>query len=252
MKKMIMLGCIMLAVLAAVTGSVAFFTDSVESANNVITAGNIDIMQHEYERVQENGMFTGAVQAYTQEKDIYPCMITANSSRREITVDGAAVQMYDETVPGFVDKIVNAENVGRNIAYVRIFVAIPAQGGEAWLHMDKNPDVNWVWSDFVIENQLINGQAYDLHMATYEKQLQPGEFTSPAILGFYLDGEVDHDKGHLTYQGDSVFDMQQELSILVCTEASQAIVFADAADGLNTTFGEFEKGHHPWGEESAH
>ena len=246
MKKFLMLCSLLLVAAALVTGSIAFFTDSVESAENVIASGNIDIRQHEYERVEKNGAYTGQVQPYTQDKGIYPSMIDGGAARKAITVDGVTVDMYDETVPGFVDKIVNVENTGRNIAYVRTFVAIPAQQGEDWLHMDKNPDANWQWSAAIIENQQINGLSYDIHMATYLQQLQPGQITSPVILGFHLDGGVDHKNDHLTYQGKPVFDMKNDLSILVYTEASQAIVFDDAHDGLNTSFGVFENGHHPW------
>jgi len=239
--------CSVLAVaVTLISGSVAFFTDSVESSENVIASGNIDIRQHEYERVVENGVYTGLVQPYAQDKGIYPSMIDGGAARKAITVDGVTVNMYDETVPGFVDKIVNVENTGRNVAYVRIFVAIPAQQGASWLHMDKNPDANWQWSTEVIKNQQINGLPYDIYMATYLQQLQPGQITSPAILGFYLDGGVDHKNDYLTYQDQLVFDMNNELSILVYSEASQAIVFDDAHDGLNTSFGIFENGHHPW------
>lgn len=247
MKKYIMICCVALVAAAMVTGSIAYFTDSVET-KNVIASGNIDIRQHEYERKMQDGAYTDQLQPYTQAKEIFPCGLTAESPRGNILVDGHEVAMYDGTVPGFIDKIVNVENTGKNLAYVRTFVAVPAQNGEEWLHMDKSADANWVWSDQVIADQEIDGLLYDIHMATYQKQLNPGDVTSPAILGFYLDGGVGNKDAKLTFNGKTVLDTQKPLTILVFSEGSQAHsdIFPDSDTALNTTFGQFEMGHHPW------
>jgi len=77
MKKYAVLVCIIAVALALVTGSIAYFTDTVESNDNVIAAGNLDILLHEAERKTDaDGKFTGELQPYSQDKPIYPSTIS--------------------------------------------------------------------------------------------------------------------------------------------------------------------------------
>lgn len=256
MKRALVLCLAIIVSLIAVTGSIAFFTDSIDTSN-VVASGNLHILQHEYERVKDaNGNYTGELQEYTQNQILYPC-VNLTESYEEVTVDNHTVLMYDETVRNFVDKIVVAENTGKNVAYVRTFVAVPAYknaAGESvqWLHLDCNTDADdgWLWCTSPIPSQTIDNAIYDIYYATNTIQLNPGETTAPSLLGFYLDPKVNHNGTNYIF-GDTLLGTSDGMTILVATTASQAIVFeADstrtaAEVAQDTTFGSPEN-NHPW------
>lgn len=261
MKKAFVLCLVLIASMITVTGSIAYFTDSIET-RNIVESGNLHILQHEYERVKQSGSYTSTLRDYTQEQLIYPC-VNPNGEREEVTVGEYTVSMYNESVGNFVDKIVVVENAGKNIAYVRTYVAVPAYADAngdhvEWLHLDKNETDGWVWCNEPIEDQLIDGINYDIWYATNTNQLHPGKTTAPSLLGFYLDPLVNHNGTNYTYR-DVQLCTEENLTILVATEASQAIVFeavtADsgevikaAADvALDTTYGAAPgNNRHPW------
>ena len=89
MKRFLVLCVAVIACYAAVTGSIAYFTDSVETTNR-LASGNLHVVQHEYERVtNDNGM---TVQAFTQAKQLYPAVGSANKNV-DITVSGHTVKI---------------------------------------------------------------------------------------------------------------------------------------------------------------
>lgn len=248
MKRALVLCLAIIVSLIAVTGSIAYFTDSI-STSNVVASGNLHILQHEYERADD-----GTLREYTQNQLLYPCVNLPgdpSASREDVTVDTHTVRMYDETVRNFVDKIVVAENTGKNIAYVRTFVAVPAYyrgvGEEResvpWLHLDCNTGNGWLWSKEPIKEQKIDGHYYDIYYATNTNQLNPGETTAPSLLGFYLDPKVNHNGTNYIFE-DTLLGSGDHMTILVATEASQAIVFKDAYEAMESTFP--GSSHHPW------
>lgn len=245
MKRALVLCLAIIVSLIAVTGSIAYFTDSIDTSN-VVASGNLHILQHEYERAKDAaGNVT--LQEYTQDQTLYPCVMGA-ATREEVAVGDYKVLMYDATVSNFVDKIVVAENTGKNISYVRTFVAVPAYKNSAdesvkWLHLDTNSSDGWVWCDTPIAGQLIDGTSYDIYYATNTNQLNPGETTAPSLLGFYLDPKVNHNGTNYIY-GDTLLGTSDDMTILVATEASQAIVFKDAYEAMESTFP--GSSHHPW------
>lgn len=261
MKRALVLCLAIIVSLIAVTGSIAYFTDSIDTSN-VVASGNLHILQHEYERAKDAaGNVT--LQEYTQDQTLYPCVMGA-ATREEVAVGDYKVLMYDATVSNFVDKIVVAENTGKNISYVRTFVAVPAYKNSAdesvkWLHLDTNSSDGWVWCDTPIAGQLIDGASYDIYYATNTNQLNPGETTAPSLLGFYLDPKVNHNGTNYIY-GDTLLGTSDDMTILVATTASQAIVFEPVLDptdpsvvvksaadvAQDATFGAPEDGCHPW------
>lgn len=249
MKKFLILCFTAVILLAAVTGSIAYFTDSVVSEENVIASGSIDVLQHEYERVK-NADGTYTLRAFTQKQNLYPCVKGAEN-RVLVQVGNATVQMYDESVQNFIDKIVTVENSGKNVAYVRTFVAVPALAdGINWLHLDCNT-TDWTWQHEVLTNVHIDNLIYDIHVATHNQPLTAGAVTSPSLLGFYMDSRVSNDNDHLVYidQNNVKHDLgnNPSLTILVATEASQSYPFDNAAQALDITFGSVTADqHHPW------
>lgn len=258
MKKIAIVCCMLLVAAALVTGSIAFFTDSVESNQNVVAAGTLDIEQHEYEDVNRE---TAALTAWDEEGShpVYPSSIRAEDMDEEderilLEINEADVKLFDKHVPGFVDKVVNVENVGTLIAYVRTFIAVPVCVTEdaqyEWLHLDLNRE-GWEWSaPFTAK---IGEKDHMIYEGIYTAQLLPGKFTTPSLLGFYMNGSVGNDGSILVYKAADgkkypLMDMAKEkLEILVKSEASQAIVFDNSVHALTVTFeGEGIENYHPW------
>lgn len=253
MKKYLMLALTAVILLTAVSGSIAFFTDSI-STTNVIASGNLDIQQHEYER-KKNADGTYTLQTYTQKQMVYP-VVQSSTERVGVTVNGTEVQMFGAGMRNFVDKIVTVDNVGSLPVYVRTYVAVPTKGGSEWIHLDQNTG-GWTWSTETIKDVEIGGETYNIHFATYAKPLMSGETTPPSLLGFYLDSQFTNKGGSYYYDGVNL-GADPELTILVASEATQAIgykgdedplnkVFTDANHALNTVFEpKNSTPHHPW------
>ncbi len=285
MKKVLIL-CVCLALgFVAASGTVAYFTDTVESNQNVIEAGTVDVSQHEFERVRdEQGKFeceTDANGALTDQlklapftdKAMYPTMAPAVDDPASGTVSqwktynilDTAVVMPDETFPGLVDKIVTVTNEGSLHAYVRTYIAIPTQWFEngtelvniPWLELVYNKQ-GWAW-DFVAKRQTIEHEGvsaeYDVYMLTYETPVLPKEQTPPSLLGIYMCGNVNGDaNGYYVVSPDGVrYDIgtTSQLKVLVtsvATQGNQEIMGMDASAALDMVFkpAEGETVFHPW------
>lgn len=256
MKRAIVLCLALIVSLFAVTGSIAYFTDNI-TTTNVVEAGNLHILQHEYERDSSGGL-----RDYTQKQAIYPAVQKTSGATETVTVDGKEYVTNHDAMNGFVDKIVVAENGGTLDAYVRTFVAVPAYKGAdnqsvTWIHLDKNVynketnPTGWVWSTSPFQAD-IGGVTYDVWYATSETLLEPGDQSSPSLLGYYLDSHVNHNGANYTLNGTNL-GADSSLTILVATEAAQAIPTGigdtsrlGAVESLNTTYGQPGVERHPW------
>ena len=276
MKKVLILCVLMALGFVAATGTLAYFTDTVEANQNVIEAGNVDVTQHEYERVREaDGTYAAEpVLAEFASKPMYPAMdpaegdaVTGEGSQwKEYTILGSAVKMPDETYMGLVDKIVTVTNEGSLAAYVRTYVAIPTQtfgsGAETvsipWLKLLCNEE-GWTWGGCIAARQTIviddvSGE-YDIYMLTYDAPLLPGAQTTPGLLGLYMCGNVDVDEtGYYVTDGNGsrhTIGMANEVKVLVATTATQGnqdIMGTDASAALDMVFkpAEGADAYHPW------
>ena len=124
MKKKILSLCLVAALIAvAVVGStLAYFTDT-DEAVNVFTMGNVDILLKE-----DNGDETKLGSEYAEDA-AYRTWLTKQFLQPSITIE----------------KDVWVENVGRNDAYVRVGVLIPADL-EPMLEMGWVNDNVWAYS----------------------------------------------------------------------------------------------------------
>ncbi|MBQ4575146.1 MAG: hypothetical protein IJA85_08075 [Clostridia bacterium] len=106
-KKIIILAiCAALAAIAVIGSTMAYYTDSVASAGNVIKAGNVD------------------VKLIVSDQDITPngTQVTDNTYDESTQVKKANITI----LPGFkLDEYAYIENTGTNDAYVRLRVLIP-------------------------------------------------------------------------------------------------------------------------------
>lgn len=275
MKKSVVLSLAIIMCLVAVTGSIAYFTDSI-TAQGQIESGNLDIEQYEFERIKdENGSYTTALREYVQHQVLYPCMLPAdlndNPHRTEPTEFSYTAEststipeltftaaLRDDSIRGFVDKIVVVKNEGSLNNYVRTFVAIPTSFDQAVV-LDWNT-AYWTLTAAALEDVItaekhqINQVPYTIYCATYKKALTPGEVAPPSLLGYYLKPEVDRNStGYIlkTDAGTARLGTEKELKILVATEAAQVIPTGIEHEMHDTPEAAMAKtyptaGHHPW------
>lgn len=278
MKKVLVL-CLAAALLVTVviTGSVAYFTDTVTTAKNVLAAGNLDIVQYEWERTAkgENDVYGSKV--FTQEQNFLPGVSSTASSTEEVSLsvllDGKTevttlpvFTMNHQNIENYIDKIVCAENRGSLPVYVRCYVAVPTYYGAndqriAWIHPDFNTADGWTiktqagTADNIIRNQVIDGVTYDIYVATLTHPLSSKDvpvptgvddvnystISAPSLMGFYMDSKVSNEGGHYIYlDGASKTPLwevgKSDLSILVCTAASQSRVFDNVWEAMEATY----------------
>lgn len=96
---------LVLVVVLTVAGTVAYLTDE-DSTVNVMVLGEINIEQHEQDRYGKT---------FVQGQTLLPLVGSASVKDENGYVAAS----------NYIDKIVTVENIGKNAAYVRTFVAIP-------------------------------------------------------------------------------------------------------------------------------
>ena len=252
MKRFLVLCIAVVACYAAVTGSIAYFTDSVETTNRV-ASGNLHVVQHEYERVKDANGYTDKLKAFTQEKPLYPA-VGAESKSMDVAVNGQAVKL-ENGIRNYVDKIVTAENKGSLNMFVRTYIAVPsfAEGvaTEPWIKLDVNEqmygDDRWTpLGDAFLDHVSIDGHYYDIYKTTYSGLIEPNGITPPSLLGFYMDSHVTNDGDGLIFkQDEKTYDLGNgnNMKILVATVASQATVFNSVDEAMAATY---PQDYHPW------
>ncbi len=220
MKKALLICAVVITLLAAVSGTIAYFTDTVEGYGQA-ASGELSILQHEYDVYDAAN--PAACTPYTQGQMIYP---------------GVSV-----------NKVVTVENIGKNVAYVRTFIAVPTAGegmSLAELSVNEAENNGWVWNDAPIPDELIDNVLYDIYVATYTTPLDPSETTAPSLMGYTVSPKVSQDGTEYVWRDGSTLiplGTSESFNILVATEASQAIVFENADEAMLETFG---NNHHPW------
>lgn len=266
--------CTSMLATAVVGGTLAYFTD-VDKDDNVFQMGNVKIEQNEYERIPEAD---GELQVFTQNKNVLPA-VHKNLTKGPLSVNG-----YDFNIRSlegnYVDKIVNVKNTGNNQAYVRTVIAVPNMNGfddgaDAsenplhWNYLDATDfgKTGWDWNGSndaeattqkcYAKDVVINGASYDLYVATYNAPLAANTYTSPSMVGFYLDDGVDCDQdGYFQMVGNYRRDLNPwmkpdadgkvTLKFLVFSQACQVEGFADAWEALDASFGVIDQNNNPW------
>lgn len=261
MKRFLVLCIAVVACYAAVTGSIAYFTDSVETTNRV-ASGNLHVVQHEYERVKNNDGYTATLKAFTQEKPLYPAVKGDPVTKESVTHASIGTVSMPTNIRNYVDKIVTAENKGSLNMFVRTYIAVPSFSAsddtapEKWIHLDVNKSADgWKFENDeapIIYNALIDDHAYDIYMVTYQQLVQPNTTTPPSLLGFYMDSHVTNDGDGLIFkQDEKTYDLGNgnNMKILVATVASQAAVFNSVDEAMAATYPQDKDGkevYHPW------
>ncbi len=206
MKKKIMALCLVavLAVTAIAGATLAYFTDT-DAAKNVMTTGNVKIVQNEQERPIDANKQAIAnateLQDFTQEKPLYPAVFF-NGDRTVKAPDPSSIgsagaptwdlaeiaavsgtegkyskKLLDECVANEVDKIVTVTNKGSRPVYVRtVFLMENANvEGTSYQLSDyvlkywtDNGNQNSGWYNKLSDGKLVSGNLVKLDLIELE------------------------------------------------------------------------------------
>ena len=224
MRKSFVLCLAIIMSLFAVTGSIAYFTDSI-TVQGEVKSGNLDIEQFEYMRAKDS-LDKDSLVAWT-DQNIYPAVKKDNATTETVTVDNVPYEINKDQMNGFIDKIVVVKNNGSLPTYVRTFVAVPTSFADA-IVLDWNTQGGWSAVSEPIPAKItdaanqINNVDYNIYYVTNENPVASGASAPPSLLGFYLNSQVNHD-GTNYILGDTKLGTDNELKILVATQAAQVI-----------------------------
>ncbi len=254
MKKFLLSALALVAVAAlAITGTIAYLTWE-DSDVNVMTVGNVEIAQHEYERVVDadgtyktdtiDGVTSYVLKDFTQGKDLLPATESTNNGAgpwddtivRMTQVDSyGSMQVF--TSKNAQDKFVTVENAGKTDAYVRTLAAFEIGSTDGSLIGISNHKA-WNFNYVGVIN--VDGNNYDLVEFIYrglaegehgDGILPAGDTTYPSLCQVYLNAKAtNEDMEKLDGNGNGALD------ILVVSQAVQAQGFDDAKTALNTAF----------------
>lgn len=271
MKKstLIMVLSLVLSLALAAGGTLAYLTDE-DGDINVMTVGNVQIVQNEQQRVDQ-GEENSALEEFEQNKNMMP-IVDKGMKKIPQNVNGWDITMRDEdTYRNYVDKIVTVTNTGNSDAYVRTLLAFPTKGYDSnelafdeWLHWnyvsdtDTTPNNGWMWGteengveypnntkDWnAFYNVEINGEEYTVYIATNEDVLAAKKTTAPTLVGMFLDAAVDNElkeDGTINYyvtKNGTKFDLGDisKLEILTLSQAVQADGFDTAWEAFDAAF----------------
>lgn len=221
-RKILLLAvAVSLAAVLVAGSTLAYFTDT-DAAKNVLTAGNVSIVQNETDR---------SGRAYEGEHALYPVTGTDVENTRY-----GELRLAEQN---YVDKIVTVTNDGRGDAYVRTLFAFQLLETSDGLvspfdmlyiaHTEGMEGKGIEWINTPVE---LDGRTYRVGVFYYgeDSHLAPGETTEPSLLQVALDSSVTNAEAALF----------TDYNILVVTQASQTPGFTDAKTALDTAFGAVE------------
>ena len=258
-RSLLMAASLVLALLVATTGTLAFLQDTATDVN-VMTLGSVTIEQHEYERVvNADGSYktdtiddvtSYVLQGFTQNKPLVPIVGDPNEpgdSPLYAGWDDTTVRMTQVDSYGGMDvfagknaqdKFVTVENTGASPAYVRSIIAIEiGNETEDLVGMSYHS----TWTRNVIGEVEANGTKYNVFEFIYEgapgvrheNGILPGHDTTyPSLSQVYI-------KSVATNEDLVAIDGNKNgwLDIIVISQAIQADGFENAKTALDTGFG---------------
>ncbi len=253
MKKKILTLTLCVAMLAtvAISGTLAYFTDT-DKEDNVFTTAKINIELNEQQRdIDENGNKTTTLEEFKDDKVLYPIVGSAQGDSDSIGLP---------TAENYVDKIITIKNLDDSTnAYVRLYIAIPTaldnvgNAGQNILHFNfgnnfetgnykKDDYANWGNETPLTQNCNIDGINYNIYYRDYNKVMAKNTETgSAAYVGFYLDDDVDYDNEnkYYTINGTEIkYDFTKGVKIPVFAVGVQSAGFDNAAEAVTAAFGE--------------
>lgn len=234
-RKLILILSLLVSIAMVTTGTLAYLSDT-DADVNVMTLGNVHIVQNE----QEWNAGKTALQAFTNDKPIYP-YVGEQGWENTTDEDGAYRRL---TMANVVDKYVSVTNTGNSDAFVRTIIAVEmgeyadlAEYIDNIIGLSTNavdgdefsfPET-WSWSDPIVAE--INNSNYMVLTATLETALAPWETTIPSLLQVYMNKDCGNTETAKVDGNDN-----DKLDILVLSQAVQTAGFATAAQALDAAF----------------
>lgn len=261
-RKLLLIVSLVLALTMSLGGTLAYLQDS-DVDVNVMTLGNVQIEQHEYQRVEKDGKYeTGTIdektsyvlEAFEQNKPLLPIVGDPSLPGNDPGYagwDSTPVRMSQVDSYGgmdvfagknAVDKFVTVENTGKTDAYVRTIVAVEVGSTDGSL---VGTSYHGAWTKNEIGKVTINGNGYIVFEYIYagaqlsdgsyrhEKGILPaGDTTYPNLAQVYLKHYANNDD-MVAIDGNK----NGTLDILVLSQAIQADGWDDANTALEAGFG---------------
>lgn len=272
-KKVLSMGSAYVLVASLAIGATIAYLSDTDSDVNVMTVGNVDIEQLEYERVvdedgnwistekeDEYGYKPDDIQEFTQNKPALPAVYqdgtikwddrngsqaaSGEGSHQQSWGEAGAPgsnQLFDDSVKNVIDKFVFVMNDGKTDAYYRTVIAVESpENNTAEIHLNRNGNSRFIWDNEGKPIGYINvkGSRYALYVATYNEILKPGEISRPSLLQLFLDPTA-------TNEDCAAFGDAWE--VLVVSQAVQADMGdMTANEALDEAFYDVTVEHHPW------
>ena len=220
-RKLVLVLALQLSVAMATTGTLAYLSDT-DADVNVMTLGNVKIVQNEQERAAD-----GSLQAFTQNKPAYPAVGPVEWANEGVVIGGTEYKVFTDELANVIDKFVTVTNTGKSDAYVRTIVAIEAPD------FDPNDLIHLNWNSTGVTMSApitfkVEDTAYVAFVFTYEEALAAGETSAPSLMQLFLDAATTNED--VAAYGDT-------WEVLVLSQAVQTAGFADATTALDTAFG---------------
>ena len=264
-RKLLLVAAIVMSVVLSVGSTMAYLTSTVSDVN-VMTLGNVEIAQHEYERVvNANGEYELVtsprgegykLQEFSQAKPLFPAVgkVTGWDDTviwfDQLSDKAVGGQMVLDGLKNVQDKIVLVENTGKSDAYVRTIIAFEVGSlSDAYddLIMINHNDSFWAYEE--IGNVEIDGNVYFVAEYVYQGSstqhaggiLPPGAYTYDSLAQIYLKPETtNEDIIAIDGNKNGTYD------ILVVSQAVQTAGFDSASEALDEAFGDITTTNHPW------
>lgn len=207
-KKIIALALAMLLLLTAfVAATFAYFTDTEFAKNNVITIGNVEIDL--YEHSEQYAADPGDDVLKENDEDYRDVFLKAPEQ--------------SNLLPGQnVPKYTYIKNTGKNPAYVRFVVTVPAELNE-FLTLTFNT------TDYLVTHDTNEDNVY---FVTAKEPLAVGALSTPGLTNVALNVDLS-EKDLASFQ--NVFNGEsRDFNISVAAHAIQTVGFSDAAGAFGT------------------
>ena len=228
-RKLVLILSLVLSLALATGGTLAYLSDT-DADVNVMTLGNVYIVQNEQERDAGNKLVE-----FTQNKELYPAVFEGSSipwaPEAEWPGEGEAWKVVEKN-PLVVDKFVTVTNTGNSDAYVRTLIAYEGDAtygpNGAYIHVVHNADnVDPALLVECLGEVEVEGVTYTVFSYTYPEKLTADETTIPSLKQIYMNKAADNDV--VAQYGD-------EYEVIALSQAVQANGFADAKTALDTAF----------------
>ena len=233
MKKKIISLCLVVALgaTAVIGGTLAYFTDT-DSAKNVMTTGTVNILQNE--KKQDGTDFADNIR-------LMP-MVDKREEGDAVVENG----FFNAKMKNVVDKIVTVTNEAKEgevnkEAYVRTILAFETNTEYKANTDEVLRDGKKIFDDYIgtlgsfellkRDTIEVNGVEYVLAVEVYEDALEPTKTTEPSLKQIFLAPSANNEVEHL---------FGTEYTILALSQATQVAGFDNAADALDTVFGNLE------------